>query len=398
MKRFACLLLALFLPLTALAETIAEQMHAPEHITDTLWSNTGKTEITVDADVLVPQVSAVPLWEVTSTYFTIDEVLATAQKFVPEARIEQYMNSGFGNDMLELVPGDYSTLKRVNETLALMQFSSEPVGQRTLDGSALYQRNDLQQAYHMARLYMTNHRLGVYTGDGQPYDIEGEGIPGNALTTREAIAKADAFMAEIMPGFTMRWVGRSEGSTFPKAAAINGVDFDLSSIPDSVPDGYKLTYTRTLSGIPVNYSCWETWRDDMYDSYGYPPGYENWKVVLDDLGEIVQLSANFPYIVGDQVAEDCELMPFEQIWQIFREVAPLSIMYQESEGNVQASINRIDFGYMPIRQQDGGFLLSPVWDFYGTKMRRGITVDWQGSSVLTIDAVTGLVIDREYGY
>ena len=56
MKKVIAILLAMLLPLCASAETLREQVNAPEHITVSIASNTGKTVINIDAPVYVPDV------------------------------------------------------------------------------------------------------------------------------------------------------------------------------------------------------------------------------------------------------------------------------------------------------------------------------------------------------
>ena len=54
MKKVIAVLLALLLPLCASAETLREQVNAPEHATGRWTSNTGHTVITMDAVVIIP--------------------------------------------------------------------------------------------------------------------------------------------------------------------------------------------------------------------------------------------------------------------------------------------------------------------------------------------------------
>lgn len=64
MKKMIALLLALLLPLGASAETIREQVNAPEHANGHWTSNTGHTVITMDAEVMIPETDHVHTWAV----------------------------------------------------------------------------------------------------------------------------------------------------------------------------------------------------------------------------------------------------------------------------------------------------------------------------------------------
>ncbi|MCH5286567.1 MAG: hypothetical protein J1E43_04025 [Christensenellaceae bacterium] len=409
MKRFLCLLLILLLPAAALAENLRGRTGAPEHIADTLTSRTGKTVITVDADVIVPDVSAVPLWEVSSTYIPAEKVFEIARLLSPDATIEQNVTFSYvdgGKDIWpELVPGDY-TLSRLpvqGVTAAGLTFESDRVNGRALKSRSFYWLHDQQQVYFYVDAQVSNNRVGVFYGDANGFvrDIPGGDLPGHALTQAEAIAKADALIAVIAPGFTCRSVGSVDGWTWSESDFINDADAweEMAPyIPSTVPKTYQLAYTREIEGIPVGWSSSFPNQFNAYESTGSPPGYEKIYVTLDDLGEIVDVYWSSPYTVGAKTAGDCELLPFEQVWSIFRETAPLSMQHQESSGDVRASVNRVELSYMPVRQPGGGYLLTPVWDFFGHNKRGATLWDYQGNAILTVDALTGQVIDRWLGY
>lgn len=66
MKRFLTLLLILLLFCGGTsAETVARQINAPETYQAAYYSNTGRTKITVDATVHVPDVESIPTYAVT---------------------------------------------------------------------------------------------------------------------------------------------------------------------------------------------------------------------------------------------------------------------------------------------------------------------------------------------
>ena len=401
MKRLLCLLLALCLPMTALAETVAERIGVPEHVADTLVSNTGRTEITVDADIVIPGVSSVPLWEVRGTRFEPGQLFEAVRQTAPTARVEQVMSRGGLIDgevrQMAVVPGDYSVSPCPGGSYGYLELESDGSHGRELVAMAGYWLHEQQQAYYHVELDVKNLRDGISYTRGMAYDIDGEGIPGNPLNTAEAIAIADKLVAALAPGFEARSVGGIHGLETRFVFDETTRDYDI--VQNTMPvDGYQLAYTRTLAGLPVTYTYNWLNNHDAYADFGFPPGYEQICVVLDDQGVISGLEWCNPFIIGDQAAEDCELLPFERIWSIFEEIAPLSIMYQESEGDVRANVNRIELGYMPIRQQDGSYLLSPVWDFFGESMYLGFQRDYVGNSILTIDAITGFVIDRYFGY
>lgn len=75
MKRIFALLLVLtlFCP-SALAETIRQQVNAPESLQDTFTSNTGRMTIDIKADVIVPDISTLYEIDVTPRLFNDEEL------------------------------------------------------------------------------------------------------------------------------------------------------------------------------------------------------------------------------------------------------------------------------------------------------------------------------------
>lgn len=55
---------------------------------------------------------------------------------------------------------------------------------------------------------------------------------------------------------------------------------------------------------------------------------------------------------------------------------------------------------MPVLKKDdpNQWELRPVWDFMGVRIHPLGNIDWPCYSLLTIDAVDGTIIDRNYGY
>ena len=87
---------------------------------------------------------------------------------------------------------------------------------------------------------------------------------------------------------------------------------------------------------------------------------------------------------------------------------PLKIAsYEQSYSDIRVQIMEIRLGYMYTLQKNtpGEYVLTPVWDFVGTveyrRQKNGkITAESSEpfKSRLTINAIDGTVIDRDYGY
>lgn len=82
MKRtFAFLLVLMLLCPSALAETIRQQVNAPESLQDTFTSNTGRMTIDIKADVIVPDISTLYEIDVTPRLFNDEELSRLVKGF-----------------------------------------------------------------------------------------------------------------------------------------------------------------------------------------------------------------------------------------------------------------------------------------------------------------------------
>ena len=101
--------------------------------------------------------------------------------------------------------------------------------------------------------------------------------------------------------------------------------------------------------------------------------------------------------------ESVPLLSFDEIRQIFGMISPMTIMsYEkyEAAGNNALYIDRIELGYMTVQRKDqpARYQLIPVWDFFGQRIISDETYDQFNNALLTINAIDGTIIDRNYGY
>ena len=92
------------------------------------------------------------------------------------------------------------------------------------------------------------------------------------------------------------------------------------------------------------------------------------------------------------------LLPFDQIVTIAAQLLPLKYQFQEqylayrNQDANRMTVNRITLSYSRVQNRDDpeNFSMLPVWDFFDA--------DDPATSLLTISAVDGTVIDRGFGY
>ncbi|NLB41180.1 MAG: hypothetical protein GX815_02790 [Clostridiales bacterium] len=184
-----------------------------------------------------------------------------------------------------------------------------------------------------------------------------------------------------------------------------------SNLSDAVGQGspqyYAFRYTRHINGIPVS----DDYGGESPNSdYDYTSGLGVITILVDDEG-VCYLDYHNPYDMGEVVQVDCELLPFEQILDVFANLGLLSIQHLERNADLLENtmdVYKIQLGYMAVRQPDNvnAYYYVPVWDFYGHRVLFGtggyahgkeFGTIW-GKSELTINAIDGTIIDRDLGY
>ncbi len=136
---------------------------------------------------------------------------------------------------------------------------------------------------------------------------------------------------------------------------------------------------------------------------------------VDDSG-IVGLRWESPYDLGERVTEDAALLPFDEVTAIFEKMfvvaydnddLPFDISIPVSEArwdgkDIHVQVNEVRLGYTRIAEMDKEEtgLLVPAWDFFGviTDEDGNVLSDGPESSLLTVNAVDGDIIDRGFGY
>jgi len=376
MKRlFAFLLVMLLLCPSALAD-VYSQVNAPEHYRDEYKSNTGKTVIHVDAEVIVPNADSVPIYGLMPRYFTLEEMDRMCDACFGGAAYDgdqEIVKSGPGG-----LDNRYThrTLERRRENMDFFMSESECDGKLYDAAARFWGQTDVD--------YSPDVTTTIFQSDGLP--------KGCTVTASEAQRQADALVAVFAPGFALtgQAIIRGDEST----ASVNG--------KSSKKEAWILLYTRSL---PLPVTCDLTPMTD--DTYAQVGPSERITVIVNDDG-IVQVEYGQPHEMTGILWEDSVLLPFDQIMQVAASVMPLKYApWEHWYVDNRVEVAGIRLGYARVMRPDapGQFMLTPVWDFYGSvqlrKQKGGkVIAGWDSpfESLFTINAIDGTVIDRNYGY
>ena len=387
MKKVIAILLAMLLPLCASAETLREQVNAPEHIIVSIASNTGKTVINIDAPVYVPDVEQLFLIPVDSMALDASCVKQVYQLMWPDDTLPRLETDdenvtysiegkgtfkGYGKHSATIGGWEGDEYRGVNYRHGLMPNMDGyyDVGLNTewrIDDAVLYDRYIMQK------------------------EVRGDGITGHALTTEQAIAVADEFVGQLVgDAYQCYIVGETDGSYYDKQSR----DAAYTSVPEM---SYVLVYTRVIDGVPLlpaSYQMMEAgYRTDLFIP---AVGYDQMFITLDRQGRV----SNFFWSCPSSIHEEripLQLMPFADIMDIAEKMLPLRYQSEEVQGEQYFRVSRISLGYMALLQRDKlTFALTPVWNFYGDY--EPAREHYSYRPLLTLNAVDGTVVDLAYGY
>ena len=417
MKRLLCLLLALLTAAsTASADSLKTTLEVPDHIKDTLVTNTGLTVIDIDADIEIPDVDRVNLYDYVPTRIPEEQALTMARALGLDA-IKEVVYEPYTEETMSTVYTDYGgeffdawNTYRVDTRKYVFGASNYVWHGAPYGGHLVYRFYDTKKEYSNV---FPIHRYGE--------------LPENCAYSREEARRMALDLAiQVVPDYLLAQEGVITGAQYifgntPEEYEANWDD-DLF-----IPTAYRYVFNRVVDGVPITVA---DWLHNPYDRSGpgqmpleseYMPYMENesFMVVLADEGfQEVQLTN--PFAVGEVIEENPELLPFSAILDVAESILPLKMLTFERDERIDqyhVVIDRISFGYMRVLKPDAPreFMLVPVWDFFGNQLVSRVVPNsydpktksqqWYttmttsiDTSFLTIDARTGLVIDRNLSY
>ncbi len=351
-------------------------LNVPKSFQDTWKSNSGITVVTVDAEVQFPEsVSKAPVIEVASRAMTKEDLFAFCDAAFEGKKYDPYFYDQDANDYYK-VPKDQ------------LEFSADPFLAFYFDGeekvfSSYYQ--DYLPAFsatveirELNNLIRFSH---VYADSGSRYDHD----------------KALAYAKELVDSFS------------PGLECVKEDKYTISVPSTDNDDGgdeqeqvYEFIFNRPYAGISTTYTMLECTENDG-NPEGYAPSsyYESVTVDISET-QLWQMQWRSPYEQIGIINENPKLMSFDEITQVASKMLPLKWAYHEQTWKEETSKNmevgRITFGYTRVLMKDAPtrYMMVPVWDFFGVFEATGDAATEE--PLLTLNAIDGSVIDREYGY
>lgn len=365
-KLLSWMLMCCFLmPCTALAD-VASQVGTPEYAKDTFISNTGKTIVTVDASVEVPDVEHISVVYMEPTVFDAKNVKTVAEACftvpytpVPDSLAPYQVPDAAGTSSFRIT-GQQENAQGLREVLNYHQY---------------YQTNGVPREGSLsfdnaARYYQWKY--GDETA-GEPSEV--------AMQTALSLA------AKIAPQFELAHVDRTHG--------MNRADMET---PPAAQTGSRFVFTRSYEGVPSVYTGKDcTAYDNLNDTYIRKIPYEVLYIIVDDISGVM-VEWRSPHRITGIDSEDTELLSFAEIMRIAGQLLPLKYAFNEkylearNQDAHRMTVDRITLSYTRVQSKNdpSRYLFLPVWDFFDAQDAL--------TSLLTVNAIDGTVIDRGYGY
>ena len=437
-------------------EGVADMAKAPEsrHITRALTEVSQKTgiDITIDADVVLPETDAIPVARVQNGHQDMS-VLENTWKIL-----------GDGSGMLEDFPRSYyegqaSMWMEYREAGNLDKYSSfeemdaaisellaeaatkpaEPVflpespmdvmqtGEKlhdTYDCSEgavnFYGWSDQETVYNMwlnatsgggngfTRDIEMDYELNDYQNSVNPLNIYLPAIERGEFRVQlpeRSIEDAQAYAEQLLAD-----IGITDFACVVARIAPLIPDF-FDEQQDVCPCAYELLFTRQVAGVNVTYNDVTDSGGRLYrDTPDYTPswGYERIQLLVDDAG-VLYMAYPPLYEVTEIVTERAEILSLEEAVASFEQMigyqyAAYETGQRELCDDAYLCIDEIRLGLTRIAEknaQEQGYLV-PSWTFFGSYDLDGFWPDGEGhhgtEAILIVNALDGSIIDPDRGF
>lgn len=379
---------------TPIVEPIAASSVPPtEHLDAVVTSKTGKTTVTVDADV--PLIDERP-WTV---YFC-------CPRMITEQELRNMAAACFGDmpysgdqsyNVKYYEVGKYSTYEHTSYSMDFAVHETVPtisgIGTQPLASiysiQMLLPSNIVEESFAE---YQQAQQVGqnYYWTVSNDYPVDETKI--TDISLEDAQKHAEAVVQAFAPDYRLAAVSITQGELITKGD------------PDVLPIGrwgYMFTFKPLIDGRLATYS----YGDFTSVEFMTPCSPDYIRVVVDGGGVQAVRWSGPNEITGEKGVY--ELLPWEQIEKIAWEILPLKFASSERYyTKVNIIIDEIKLGYTRVmsRNQPGVYELIPVWDFMGRTYLdnddtgQHVENPWANKSQLTINAIDGTIIDRTYGY
>jgi hypothetical protein len=190
-------------------------------------------------------------------------------------------------------------------------------------------------------------------------------------------------------------------------------NFDENTLKEALissPKAYRIDFYRVYKDIPITVDNSWICKKEFSNHYSRPYPYEGITFLINETG-IIELKAFGLLETQDEFCENSPLLDMDSIIDISKKYLPIKCQEFSRDNITDYNVNITDIylGFMRVKINEQEYMLIPVWDFYGyanityvnpeTNLKESYTNNnYNTSSILTINAIDGSIINREYGY
>ena len=404
------------------ARSLRSRLGAPDRVTETLTDHVfgGTLHIDIDAEVEIPDVSAIPVCSIGEKRLSAEEKERLVRSVLGEGPYYAFNRSIYERD-------DYKqNIERYQ--ILIEEIWSSPYGTQEEKQSWVKDMEAERNQFVRALQKLTvDETMQPWTGS-----FADETVSVADMQNNEAVIYPDVILyapsGVDTESYAMQHPIRTdeERQAAKKAMTYLSDRFDTPLVPMSISriedaDGYDghlydqshTTYVIELLPVYNGIACFpgtiEHGSDTAMQAAGYEPDYtkalpkERILAYLKD-GEVVSFEWHSPMTLLGTENENVTLLPFAKIMEQFRSHIFLHYYLDKLDGKeseLTLRIRTIRLCYALIRKPDSNACyLMPVWDFAMDAAWLGEDGAWSHETVcaLSINAVDGSVIDRNLGY
>lgn len=423
-------------------DDLRRPLEAPEKLVMEMEGVKGNLKIHVDADVIVPDTEGMPVARVTMGQFSEEDVKnlyealsGDAKPIDPDSQPSSEYYLQRVQELRELKKsGDYdekfSSTEEIDRAIneLMKQAASAPDSFEPVEPDFSFKDNQDEGMgsigpYVRLRFMPDDNTISEIN---VVQDLYGSGAFAEYIRDNTKGSEANAL--EIACSFPIEQgilptIGEDEAQKLAQDTITKLGLFDftctgkrISTIYNDMPPSgepidqneavYEFMFTRKINDVPITYT-----NDDglttVHEAYHRPWMYEKIRIFIDDDG-VFYLKWNSPYVVKEIVSDASTMLPFSDIQAIFQKMAPMKyeVLDSDERYSYEMKVTEARLGLMRVTEKDVGDsgLIIPVWDFFGTLMRKDgqyEVIDGRSeeyNAFLTINAIDGSIIDRELGY
>jgi len=365
-------------------ESIEFEYTVPDHVQDRYVLAEGILEMVINADVIMPELSRVPVAKVAPSSFTQE----TAD------RIRGYL-IGDGIMMTDSVytKSDFDRMILAAELEYQQRESDEPIYMDGVEIIEFYMQEREKAPEEYIQEEITD--FSIFSESGLKGTVFVDGEENASLTMSENYffyqTYADYWFAERkyydisdneikLPqkelDFTVEQAKEIAQDFFEQTGienmGLNGSDkiyYDGAGEGYDIEcGGYILSFTHMFGGlIPPKEAGYAIGPNDSFD-VSPPVDIESMQIAINKYGEITQFIWRNPIKIVDTLTEHVDILPFDDLMARLEEWSKIQYAYMGnfySEGLMIKDVYEIRLGlyYLPIRNNPNEFMYAPCWFF-----------------------------------